>query len=353
MTTKWDSAWKRPGITLSNGDMTCAGDGGTSTQLVRSTTSRSSGSVYFEITGQSMNNNDPPGIGILGADIANNGCLYDPDGLQFNPMKGYILAMNASKGTQWPGCGDGTVIGFGFNIDTGVVEIFKNGTKLGPSITGVNVSPVYIGACCQLFYGTYTLNPSPASVPSGYVSWDAPVISKSWLMTIYDGVKKGIKGIAKGSLPVFDGNKWGVLESSGAAGQVLTTAADGTLSWGFPDIPVYATASEALAAYALVSVYTQGGILYARNADATNADKPAFGFAVGAVSNAGAAAIHRAGLIVGTGLTPGNRYYLSQTVAGGYALSIPFGVGGLIQYIGTAISTTQILFEKSEALEVI
>lgn len=112
------------------------------------------------------------------------------------------------------------------------------------------------------------------------------------------------------------------------------------------------TATEALTAWMLVNIYDSSGEKV-RKANATNNTKPAHGFVAADVASSGEADVFFAGEIISglSGLTPGTMYYLS-TAGGGVTATAPTGSGQIQQQIGAAISTTEILFNPQESIEV-
>ena len=104
-------------------------------------------------------------------------------------------------------------------------------------------------------------------------------------------------------------------------------------------------ASETLSAGNLVNVWSDAGTPKARKADATVAGKECCGFTLAGASAGQPALVYFEGVITGlTGLTPGARYYLATT-AGGTTATAPSATGNVCQYVGTAISTTELTFE--------
>lgn len=100
---------------------------------------------------------------------------------------------------------------------------------------------------------------------------------------------------------------------------------------------------ENLAAHDLVHVYNDAGTVKARKADASNA-LPANGYALSAVTAPAAVDVYFSGIIAGfVGLTPAARYFLSDT-AGGVTTTPPTTSGHIVQFVGTAVSTTEIDF---------
>lgn len=109
------------------------------------------------------------------------------------------------------------------------------------------------------------------------------------------------------------------------------------------------TTSGSLAAGDLVNIFNSSGVKV-RKADASTAGKEADGFVLTAFSDAASAVVYFEGQITGlTGLTVGARYYLATT-AGQATDTAPSGSSQVVQYIGRAISDTQISFEPAEGI---
>lgn len=143
--------------------------------------------------------------------------------------------------------------------------------------------------------------------------------------------------------------------SAGAADadKIVKTDASGRLDLTFmpPGIGPDATsmvAAEAIAARDLVNVSATGQV---RKADASN-DRPANGFVLAAIANAASGTVFFEGIITGfSGLTPGARYFLSDSVAGGItATAVAAGAGKICQEVGVAISATTLSFEPQTAI---
>ena len=100
---------------------------------------------------------------------------------------------------------------------------------------------------------------------------------------------------------------------------------------------------EAASPGQLLSLYSVGGVLHARLANATNNTRPAAGFCGAAAVAAGKTGevIYDAMNQYTTGLTPGTLYYLG-TVNGSYSTAKPGVSGNIQQPIGYAVSTNQI-----------
>ena len=137
---------------------------------------------------------------------------------------------------------------------------------------------------------------------------------------------------------------------AGDAGKIPALDASGRIDTTMMPVGIGAdtktiTASEALAAGAVVNVWQSTGAKV-RNADATAEGKEAIGFVLSSVSNGASATVYFEGTITGlSGLTEGARYYLSASTPGAVTATPPGSAGNVVQYIGTAISTTELSFE--------
>lgn len=110
-------------------------------------------------------------------------------------------------------------------------------------------------------------------------------------------------------------------------------------------------ASEAIAAGALVDVWSNAGTLNVRNANATTSGKEADGFVLAAVAQGAGATVYFEGTITGlTGLTPGGRCYTSAASAGAVTQVPPAASGNVIQFVGVALSPTQVTFEADDGI---
>jgi hypothetical protein len=105
--------------------------------------------------------------------------------------------------------------------------------------------------------------------------------------------------------------------------------------------------SENLAARDLVNIYNNAGTPTARKADADN-NMPVHGYVLNSSTSPAAATVYFDGIIPGfTGLTRGARQYLSAT-AGARTETPPSGSGNLVQYLGIAISDTELEFDPAD-----
>lgn len=112
-----------------------------------------------------------------------------------------------------------------------------------------------------------------------------------------------------------------------------------------PDVFV-STASGALSAGDLVYITPAGLIARASAAAAGNSS---IGFVLAASLTGAAATAYFSGRDTAmTALTVGSRYYLSDTTPGGVTLTPVTGSTKLHQYVGTAITTTSLIYDRSQ-----
>ena len=104
-------------------------------------------------------------------------------------------------------------------------------------------------------------------------------------------------------------------------------------------------ASEAITAPALVSLYANGGVLTARNADGSTQGKTVDGYVLKSVAaNASATVYCSRGIVPGwTGLTVGDAF-LSATAVGSVAATGAATAGQTFQKVGKAVSATVLQF---------
>ena len=104
------------------------------------------------------------------------------------------------------------------------------------------------------------------------------------------------------------------------------------------DVKIMVT-SENLAAGDYVNIYDVAGVPTARLADRSN-DRPAYGFVVAATTSPASCTIYFEGTNANnSGLTPGARQYLGTV---GQPTETPFTTAGLHQFLGVAVSATEI-----------
>lgn len=140
-----------------------------------------------------------------------------------------------------------------------------------------------------------------------------------------------------------DANKIVALNSAGYIDITLLPTGVG------PDVKTM-IASEALSAGNLVNVWNDAGTVKARKTDATTSGKESDGFVLASYSADDTASVYFEGLITGlSGLTLGARYYLSTT-AGNITATAPSSAGNVLQYVGKAVSATELSFEPSDGI---
>ena len=114
---------------------------------------------------------------------------------------------------------------------------------------------------------------------------------------------------------------------------------------------VTAVASEAMSAGAFVNMYSNSGVLNARNADCTTNGKKAHGFVIAAVASGGTASVYTVSQVNTqlTGLVAGTDYFLSTI--GSISATPPSTAGNLVQQLGVAGSTTTLVFCNLTTIE--
>ena len=115
---------------------------------------------------------------------------------------------------------------------------------------------------------------------------------------------------------------------------------------------VTAVASEAMSAGAFVNLYSNAGVLNARNADCTTNGKKAHGFVIAAVASAGTASVYTVSQANTqlTGLVAGSDYFLSTI--GSISITPPSSTGNLVQQVGVAATTTSLVFSNLVTIEI-
>ena len=147
--------------------------------------------------------------------------------------------------------------------------------------------------------------------------------------------------------------------SAGAssAGEILAADENGKLNPSFLPVGVGADnaslpATEALAAGDFVNIYDATGTPSCRKASGVDNTKPAHGFVKSDYSDGAVALVYFEGEAPLTGLTVGTKYFLSSTTAGGVTATAPSANGNMIQYLGTARSTTLLRFDPELGTEI-
>lgn len=145
--------------------------------------------------------------------------------------------------------------------------------------------------------------------------------------------------------------------ATSGASKVIKTKADGTLDESVMPTGIGADvknmlASEALSSGDLVNIWSDTGVEKARKADATVEGKEANGFVKAAVTSGATAAVYLEGRVSGlTGMTPGARQYLLVT-PGKAGSTPPNAANNVVQFVGVAVSPTEIDFEPGNPITV-
>ena len=108
------------------------------------------------------------------------------------------------------------------------------------------------------------------------------------------------------------------------------------------------TSSEILAAGDLINLHISSGDKV-RKADATAEGKEVHGFVLAGFGNGASATIYLGGTMTGlSGLVAGTRYYLSASTPGALTATPPATAGNVVQFVGIAISATELDFDPAD-----
>ncbi|MGH7178871.1 MAG: hypothetical protein ACREJC_15960 [Tepidisphaeraceae bacterium] len=112
-------------------------------------------------------------------------------------------------------------------------------------------------------------------------------------------------------------------------------------------------ASENLSAGDFVNIHDAAGVARVRRADATDPAKYAQGFVLAAVIAPATGVVFFEDVNTSlSGLTPGQRLYLSASTPGGHTTTPPSTAGQIVQSIGVAIDPAEMSFEPQEPITV-
>ncbi len=136
--------------------------------------------------------------------------------------------------------------------------------------------------------------------------------------------------------------------------QVLSSNNDPTAFLANNTHRFYTQAEENIPQGAAINLFASIGVLFVRNANATDNTKPCDGFC----SQQGGIAAGSVGEVVlgdgmnlsVSGLTVGARYFL-DTTNGNYTLTPPVAAGNLEQYLGIAVTTTALRFWTGQQIQ--
>lgn len=194
-------------------------------------------------------------------------------------------------------------------------------------------------------------NYTASQLPNAVNTYDFGSTSK-WWRDIFFGtsgtnyVKITAAPTGNRTFTIVDMNSNSVVPSSGSPGQYATgIGSDGVITYGTPGGSSYtATAGEAITAGQLINIYDDSGTTKIRKADNTTSGKEAVGYAPASISNGGSGSvILSSGIITGlSSLTRGSKYFLGT--GGNVTLTAPTSSGSMVQYVGIAVSTTELAF---------
>lgn len=194
--TTWNPSDKSSEITLSGGDLTATADDEAGS--VRSTTSKSTGKHYFELTALNDDASNS-GAGVLTASSSIN------DGpLDWNPGAGYFFDGNivvdgneAANATNWM---IGDVLGVALDLTNNLIYfsingVYQAGGNPAAGTGGISITPgTYFagfgkssnsGSCAvTVNFGGTSFNTPP---PTGYLAWDSGIIIHNLEISVAQG----------------------------------------------------------------------------------------------------------------------------------------------------------------------
>lgn len=131
--------------------------------------------------------------------------------------------------------------------------------------------------------------------------------------------------------------------ASGFVDSTLFPPGIGEASQAFPT-------SETITAAALVNLFLVSTTWTARNANATDATKPAMGFVTASTASPANTTVYFPGQIVSgvSGLTPGPVFL--DTTSGAVSSTAPSAAGNLVQQVGYALSATSFVFQPAPGI---
>lgn len=157
-------------------------------------------------------------------------------------------------------------------------------------------------------------------------------------IALINGVDQEVEGTVTGGTPTQAGDLV-ALDNSGRLDSSVLPVGVGA------DVFV-TTAFETLAAGAFVYIRPDGS---AANASGNSGGNAAIGFVLAGSAAAAPATVYFDGQNNAlTGLTPGARYYLSDSTPGAATATPVVGAGKIHQFLGRAISATTISFEADD-----
>ena len=144
---------------------------------------------------------------------------------------------------------------------------------------------------------------------------------------------------------------------AGDSGKIPALDTDGRLNisvmpsgFGSDAVTITNASNEALTDGDFVYIDDTTGAC-AKKADATTTAKEAIGYVKATTLAGDPAIVYFGGVASGQTVTIGTRYYLG-TSAGAETSTPPSATGNVVQFLGMAISTTEIAFEPGEAITV-
>jgi hypothetical protein len=178
----WDAAFKDASITLSNGDLTAFKGGTGTTGAVRSTTSKTSGKVYFEVLKEATGAGLSPSIG-LGTSAMGNGGQIGDGVSSWGLLQDGRAYHNGSPASYASAINNGDVVMVALDFATGKVWWGKNGTWFASGDPAAGTGHAYSNVAGTIYavvspggpgqvtarFAAGSMSHSP---PTGFSAWD-------------------------------------------------------------------------------------------------------------------------------------------------------------------------------------
>lgn len=143
---------------------------------------------------------------------------------------------------------------------------------------------------------------------------------------------------------------------AGTSSRATIAQIAGIISGGLnPSLALVAQATESIVSGAFVNLYASGGIMLARNANASSPNTFANAFTIVGAFNGSFSIFYCAGLNFGVSVPFGNgqsEVFLSDVTPGGYVTAMPTTSGHIVQSLGVASPGAGIFFTVQPTVQV-
>ena len=239
--TTWSGINKNQQVSLSPDKLRIAANSTTQVGGVVSTTGKTSGKWYYEVTIKATSAAALSGALKIG--VATSAWDFNSDlgaaasgwSISGHNFSSGAIRHNGSVDYLGSGWQTGDIIGVLLNLDTGDLTFFKNGEKQGAGAAFIDVAGEVFAAVstqtseiqCDVNFGVGAFAYEP---PAGYAAWNEDAAPSGMLMQRVNGMQKLLRGANKSAMVYFDGYVWKTLPP-GATGQILAIDNNNNLVW--------------------------------------------------------------------------------------------------------------------------